>query len=215
VIRVALAEDSLLVREGLLQLLSAASDVEVVAACEDPDALLAAVAEYDADVVVTDIRMPPTRTDEGIRVAAELRERNPEVGVVVLSQYDDPAYALRLFEKGSDGRGYLLKERVHDRSQLAAAIRSVAEGSSVIDPKIVDVLVAAKAGAERSPLAELTPREHEVLAAARTNATVAEIARAVFLSSGTVRNYLSSAMQKLGAPTRADAVRIAEEKGWL
>jgi DNA-binding NarL/FixJ family response regulator len=197
VIRVALAEDSLLVREGLLQLLSAASDVEVVAACEDPDALLAAVAEYDADVVVTDIRMPPTRTDEGIRVAAELRERNPEVGVVVLSQYDDPAYALRLFEKGSDGRGYLLKERVHDRSQLAAAIRSVAEGSSVIDPKIVDVLVAAKAGAERSPLAELTPREHEVLAEIAQGKSNAAIAESLVLTKRAVEKHINAIFLKL------------------
>ena len=163
-IRVVLAEDSLLMREGVEQLLAGSPTVEVVAACGDLDGLLAAVDEHSPDVVITDIRMPPSKTDEGIKVAAQLRHSHPETAVIVLSQYSEPAYVLELLESGSDRRGYLLKERVHDRGQLVSAIDTVATGGAVIDPKIVEILVAARARAERSPLSELTPREHEVLA---------------------------------------------------
>ena len=196
-IRVALAEDNLLVREGVVQLLAGTSDIEVIAACEQADELLGAIDRDGAHVVLTDIRMPPSHTDEGIRLAADLRERDPELGVVVLSQYDDPAYALRLFEKGSDGRAYLLKERVHDRAQLAAAIRAVAEGSSFIDPKIVDALVAAKASAERSAVADLTPREREVLAEIAQGKSNTAIAESLVLTKRAVEKHINAIFLKL------------------
>jgi DNA-binding NarL/FixJ family response regulator len=196
-IRVALAEDNLLVREGLVQILAATPDLEVVAVCEEPEALLAAVDAQRAEVVVTDIRMPPSQTDEGIRLAAELRDSHPDVGVVVLSQYDEPSYALRLLEKGSVRRGYLLKERVHDRAQLATAIRSVAEGSFVIDPKIVDALVAAKAGTERSALADLTPREREVLAEIAQGKSNSAIAESLVLTKRAVEKHINAIFLKL------------------
>src|SRR3954469_25434080 len=161
-IRVALAEDHYLLREGLRRLLEAQPELEVVAVCENLDALLAAVDADHPDVVVTDIRMPPDNLDEGIRAAEHLRETAPNVGVVVLSQYLEPGYALALFEHGTERRAYLLKERVQDVEQLVGAIRAVAEGGSAIDPKVIEALVGAKARREHSPLAELTPRERDV-----------------------------------------------------
>ena len=162
-IRVALAEDQYLVREGLRRLLETSDEIEVVAVCDDLDSLLAAVDAEHPDVVVTDIRMPPGDSDEGIQAAVRLRESHPEVGVVVLSQYTTPSYALALLEGGSEGRAYLLKERVKELDQLVAAIRAVSEGGSVMDSKVVDALVASNARAENSPLNELTPRERDVL----------------------------------------------------
>src|SRR6266516_3795815 len=141
-IRVVLADDHYLVREGVRSMLEAEPEPEVAAVCEDLDALLGAVDAEHPDVVVTDIRMPPGNADEGIQAAGRLRETNPDVGVVVLSQYTNPSYALALLERGSARRAYLLKERVEDLEQLVAAIRAVAEGGSVIDPKVVEVLVA-------------------------------------------------------------------------
>ena len=158
-LRLVLAEDDLLVREGLQQILAGASDLEVVGICADVDDLLETISRQRPDVVLTDIRMPPSKTDEGIQVAARLRDTDPEVGVLVLSQYSDPQYVLKLLETGSDGRGYLLKERIHNRVQLSSAIRTVSEGGSVIDPKIVEVLVNARARGDHSPLGELTTRE--------------------------------------------------------
>ena len=163
-IRVVLADDNLLVREGLQQLLSADQDIEVVGSYTDLPSLLEGIEAQQPDVVLTDIRMPPTMKDEGIRVATLLRESNPEVGVVVLSQFSEPNYVLALLESGSDGRAYLLKERVHNRAQLVAALETVADGGSVIDTKVVDILLAERARSERSPLADLTSREREVLA---------------------------------------------------
>jgi DNA-binding NarL/FixJ family response regulator len=144
-IRVALAEDSLLVREGVRRLLETRKDasIEVVASCGDLESLLEAVEVHHPDVVVTDIRMPPTLTDEGLQIAARLRKSHPQVGVVLLSQFDAPVYARALLEEGSAGRAYLLKERVSDPEQLVGAIREVARGGSVIDPKVVETLVAA------------------------------------------------------------------------
>src|SRR3954471_11003541 len=127
-IRVIVGEDSLIVREGVQQLLESSPGTDVVALCSDRESLLQAVDEHEPNVVLTDIRMPPSETDEGIAVAAVLRETHPEVGVVVLSQYSEPAYVLKLLESGSDGRGYLLKERVHNRGELIAAIDAVAQG---------------------------------------------------------------------------------------
>ena len=175
-IRLVLAEDHYLVRRGLRRLLETEPDLELVAACGDLDSLLAAVDAERPDVVLTDIRMPPGDSDEGIQAADRLRETNPAVGVVVLSQYANPTYALALLKGGSAGRAYLLKERVEDLGQLAAAIRAVAEGGSVIDPKVVEALVAENARGERSPLNELTPRERDVLreiAEGKNNAAIA------------------------------------------
>src|SRR5436190_11277713 len=154
----------LIVREGIQQLLAASPTVEVVATCEDFPSLTDAIERESPDVVLTDIRMPPSKTDEGIRVASELRERRPDVGVVVLSQYAEPEYVLALLDTGSVGRGYLLKERIHHRGALVSAIDSVSRRGSVIDPKIVEVLVEERMRAQHSPLAQLTEREREVLA---------------------------------------------------
>src|SRR5262245_22342408 len=151
-IRLVLAEDHYLVREGVRRLLDSQPELEVAAVCEDLDSLLAAVDAEQPDVVITDIRMPPDRSDEGIQVAERLRTTNPDIGVVVLSQYLEPRYALALLEGGTARRAYLLKERVDDIEQLVAAVRTVADGGSVIDPKVIETLVADKSRAEESPL---------------------------------------------------------------
>jgi DNA-binding NarL/FixJ family response regulator len=196
-IRVALAEDSYIVREGIEQLLSSTEEVEVVASCEDHDSLVEAIEREDPDVVLTDIRMPPTETDEGIQIAAKLREDRPSTGVVVLSQYSEPSYVLRLFDSGSDRRAYLLKERIHDRRELIAAIESVADGGAVIDPKVVEVLVDARARAERSPLAELTPREMEVLQAIAEGKSNSAIAEDLVLTKRAVEKHINAIFLKL------------------
>jgi DNA-binding NarL/FixJ family response regulator len=197
-IRVVVAEDSLLVREGLEQLLAQSPTVDVVASTEDLESLVRAVEEHEPDVVLTDIRMPPLESDEGIRVAAELRDTHPGVGVVVLSQHDDPSYVLRLLDKGSDGRAYLLKERIHNRSELVSAIDTVARGGSLIDPKVVEILVSAKARADSSPLTELTPREHEVLAEIAQGKSNTAIAESLVLTKRAVEKHINSIFTKLG-----------------
>jgi DNA-binding NarL/FixJ family response regulator len=203
-IRVAVADDSLIVREGLQQLLSSSPGIEVVAACGDLDSLLEAVDRERPDVVLADIRMPPSKTDEGVRVAALLRESHPEIGVVVLSQYSEPAYVLMLLEAGSDGRGYLLKERLHNRGELVSAIDAVAQGGSVIDPKIVEVLVTARARAERSPLSQLTPREREVLAEIAEGKSNTAIAESLVLTKRAVEKHINSIFMKLGLAASDD-----------
>ena len=197
-LRVALADDHYLVREGTRRLLEAQPDVEVVAVCEDLDSLLAAVAAERPDVVVTDIRMPPTSTDEGIRAAELLRETDAGIGVVVLSQYAEPQYALPLLERGSEGRAYLLKERVEDVEQLVGAIRTVAAGGSVVDPKVVEALVAANARTEQSPLHDLTPRERDVLREMASGKNNAAIAAELFLTERSVEKVIHSIFLKLG-----------------
>jgi DNA-binding NarL/FixJ family response regulator len=197
-IRLVLAEDHYLVREGVRRLLETEPDLEVVAVCGDLDSLLAAVEAQSPDVVITDIRMPPDGVDEGIQAAIRLRQSHTEVGVVVLSQYVQPSYALALLEGGTGGRAYLLKERVEDIEQLVAAIRAVAEGGSVIDPKVVEALVAAKARTERSPLNELTPRERDVLGAMAEGKNNAGIAEALFLTERSVEKVIHSIFLKLG-----------------
>jgi DNA-binding NarL/FixJ family response regulator len=196
--RVVLADDSYLARKGIEQVLEAASGIEVVSMCEDLDSLLAAIERDRPDVVVTDIRMPPTSTDEGIRVAARLRDTYPDVGVVVLSQYDDPAYALALLESGSEGRAYLLKERIHERAQLVAAVEEVARGGSVIDSKIVESLVGARTRLDNSPLAELTSREREVLAEIAQGKSNAAIAESLVLTKRAVEKHINAIFMKLG-----------------
>ena len=197
-LRVVLADDHYLVREGVRQLLETDPDVEVVAACGDLDSLLAAVQAERPDVVVTDIRMPPTGLDEGIQAAEHLRETHPEIGVVVLSQFAEPAYALALLEGGTAGRAYLLKERVDDLDELVRAIREVAAGGSVIDTKVVEGLVAGKATAKESPLHELTPRENDVLREMAEGKNNAAIAQALFLQERSVENVIHSIFLKLG-----------------
>jgi DNA-binding NarL/FixJ family response regulator len=197
-IRLVLAEDHYLVREGIQRVLEARPEFEVAAVCSDLESLLAAVEAERPDVVVTDIRMPPTDTDEGIQAAERLRETNPEVGVVVLSQYASPRYVLALLEGGSARRAYLLKERVKDPGQLASAINTVADGGSVIDPKIVEALVAENARGEESPLSQLTPRERDVLREMAEGKNNAAIAEALFLTERSVEKVIHSIFLKLG-----------------
>ena len=197
-IRLVLAEDHYLVREGVRRLLETQPDLEVVAACGDLDSLLAAVESEHPDVVITDIRMPPGRADEGIQAAERLRSTHADVGVVVLSQYAEPRYALALLQGGTARRAYLLKERVEDVEQLSAAIRTVAEGGSVIDPKVVEGLVEARGRVEESPLHELTPRERDVLREMAEGKNNAAIAQTLFLAERSVEKVIHSIFLKLG-----------------
>jgi len=206
-IRLVLAEDHLIVREGVRRLLEAQPDLEIAAVCGDLDSLLAAVEAERPDVVVTDIRMPPGNADEGIQAAERLRDTDPNVGVVVLSQYATPSYALALLESGSAGRAYLLKERVQEPEQLVTAILAVAEGGSVIDPKVVESLVAENARGDESRFNQLTPRERDVLremAAGRSNAAIGE---SLFLAERSVEKVIHSIFQKLGLTWEADIHR--------
>ena len=198
VYRLVVAEDAYLIREGIRSALERDKDeVEVLEYCPDLDSLLHAVEEHRPNVVITDIRMPPTNTDEGIQAAAALRESHPEIGVVVISQYVSPHYALKLFEHGSAGRAYLLKERVGHRIQLLEAIREVAAGGSVVDPKVVDVLVEARMRAKNSLLSRLSTREREVLAGVATGASNAAIAESLFLTKRAVEKNINSLFAKL------------------
>jgi DNA-binding NarL/FixJ family response regulator len=206
-LRVVIAEDSMLVREGIRRVLDLQPDLSVVAACADLPELLAAVEAELPDVVVTDVRMPPTSGDEGIQAAAELRRTRPGVGVVVLSQYAEPAYANALLEKGSAGRAYLLKERVSEPGQLAEAVRTVARGGSVIDPAVVEALIAASGRSKPSPLAGLTEREREVLdqiAQGKSNAAVAD---ALVLTERAVEKHINALFAKLGLSAEPDINR--------
>jgi DNA-binding NarL/FixJ family response regulator len=197
-LRLVIAEDHLLVRDGIRRLLETQPDLEIAAVCGDLDSLLAAVDSEEPDVVITDIRMPPGNTDEGIQAAERLRENHPDVGVVVISQYATPAYALALLESGSARRSYLLKERLQDVEQLVSAIRAVADGGSVIDPKVVEALVAENARSEESRLNQLTPRERDVLremAAGKSNAAIGE---SLFLAERSVEKVIHAIFLKLG-----------------
>jgi DNA-binding NarL/FixJ family response regulator len=219
-IRVVLADDSFIVREGIRELLQSVKEVDVVATCKDMDSLLEAIATERPDVVLTDIRMPPTNTDEGIRVAEGLRTSAPSVGVVVVSQYADAEYALALLDKGAAGRAYLLKERVSDLDQLVNAIREVARGGSVVDAKVVENLIAARTRNKRSALADLTPREREVLAAVAQGQNNAAIAEGLHLTEGAVEKHISSIFSKLGLGeepavhrrVKATLIYLAEER---
>ena len=206
-LRVAIAEDSYLVREALRQLLDGTPEIEVVAACEGVRALLEAVERQAPDVVVSDIWMPPFEGDDGIRVAARLRETHPSIGVVILSQYADPGLALELFESGSEGRAYLLKERVGDRGELIEAIQAVAEQRSVVDAKIIDLLIAERARSSASPLDELTGREREVLAEVAVGKSNAAIAGSLFLTKRAVEKHINSIFMKLNLRESEDTSR--------
>jgi DNA-binding NarL/FixJ family response regulator len=198
VFRLVVAEDAYLIREGIRSALEREDEeVEVLEYCPDLGSLLRAVEFQPPDVVITDIRMPPTLTDEGIQAAATLRETHPEIGVVVISQYVSPHYALKLFEHGSAGRAYLLKEHIGHRIQLMEAIREVAAGGSVVDPKVVDVLVEARMRAKNSLLSRLSSREREVLAGVATGASNAAIAESLFLTKRAVEKNINSLFAKL------------------
>jgi len=201
------AEDSLLVREGIAKLLEHQDGLEVVALCGDLDSLLAAVATERPHVVLTDIRMPPTGTDEGIRAAAALRLSDPDVGVVVLSQFAEPAYALELLDGGSAGRAYLLKERLSDGAQLLDAIREVHRGGSVVDPKVVETLVSARSRSKQSPIERLTVREREVLAEIAQGKNNAAVADTLVLSERAVQKHINSLFSKLGLSEEPDVHR--------
>jgi DNA-binding NarL/FixJ family response regulator len=206
-LRVVVAEDNALLREGLSRLIASEPDLELAGTCADLPGLLAAIDEEPPDVVVTDIRMPPSGTDEGIRAANTVRERHPEVGVVVLSQYANPDYALALLEGGSARRAYLLKERVGDVEELLGAIREVARGGSVVDPKVVDALVTATSRAVRSDLDRLTPRESEILGEMATGKSNAAIASSLILSERAVEKHTNSIFSKLGLTEEPDVNR--------
>jgi DNA-binding NarL/FixJ family response regulator len=196
-IRVAVADDSYLIRNALGEVLSQIGSVELVATAEDGDGALEAVTTAAPDLVILDIRMPPGGDDEGIRVATQLRETHPEVGVIVLSQFSDPRYALALLEGGAEGRGYLLKERVHDRDELASAIDIVAGGGTMIDATVIEGLIAADRRRRDSPLDDLTPREHEVLAEMAQGKSNAAIAESLVLTKRAVEKHVGAIFQKL------------------
>ncbi len=202
-----IAEDAYLVREAIEMILDGSNAVEVVRSCVDRDSLLAAIEEEQPDAVVTDIRMPPSGTDEGIEVAHQLRDTHPDIGVVVLSQFAEPRYPLALLESGSSGRAYLLKDRVHDRGQLVSAIEAVVAGESVIDPKVVEVLVGAQAQRASSPLSELTPREYEVLAEIAQGKSNAAIADSLFLTKRAVEKHINAIFMKLNLRDSDDVSR--------
>jgi len=206
-IRVALAEDNVLLREGMSRLVAANEDFELVGVAADLPQLLRIVSEQAPDVVVTDIRMPPTGTDEGIQAAAWIREHYPQVGVVVLSQYTAPAYAVALLEHGSAGRAYLLKEQVASVDELARAIRTVAQGGSVIDPHVVDELVKARSQRHMSPLSSLTARESEILAEMAQGKSNAAIAAALTVTERAVEKHTNSIFAKLGLSEEKDVNR--------
>ena len=206
-IRVALAEDNVLLREGISRLVSANDDFELVGVAAELPQLLRVVSEHAPDVVVTDIRMPPTGTDEGIQAAAWIREHHPKVGVVVLSQYTAPAYAVALLEHGSAGRAYLLKEQVASVDELARAIRTVAEGGSVIDPRVVDELVKARSQRHMSPLSSLTARESEILAEMAQGKSNAAIAATLSITERAVEKHTNSIFAKLGLSEEKDVNR--------
>jgi DNA-binding NarL/FixJ family response regulator len=204
---VALAEDNVLLREGMSRLVAANEDFELAGVAGDLPQLLALVKAREPDVVVTDIRMPPTGTDEGIRAAAWLREHFPRTGVVVLSQYVAPGYALALLEHGSAGRAYLLKERVGSVDELARAIRAVAAGGSVIDPQVVDELVRARSAQRSSGLSLLTVRETQILAEMAQGKSNSAIAAALFVTERAVEKHTNSIFAKLGLSEERDVNR--------
>ncbi len=197
-LRVVFAEDNYLVREGTAALLAGVKDIDLIASVPDFDGLLAAVKEHRPDVVLTDIRMPPTHSTEGIDAARRIRADYPEIGVVVLSQYAEEEYAYELLRDGAEGLGYLLKERIGDLEELVRALHDVARGGSVLDPRVVEGLVARKDRQAHSPLGQLTEREREVLEQMAQGKNNAAIAKALFLTERAVEKHINSLFHKLG-----------------
>ena len=197
-VRIVIADDSYLLREGVERLLAGVGGLEVVASCGDYEELMAAVDEQRPDAVITDIRMPPSDTDEGVRAALAIRRDHPGVGVVVLSQHASPAYALALLGGSTTGIAYLLKDRVSDVEQITGALRAVATGGSVVDPAVVEELIAARQVASDSPLAGLTARELDVLREMAQGKSNAAIGAAVYLSERSVEKHVGAIFAKLG-----------------
>jgi DNA-binding NarL/FixJ family response regulator len=206
-IRVVLGEDSFLAREAIEGVLQRAEGIELIAACSDLDSLRAAIDETHPDVVVTDIRMPPDNSDEGIRLAAELRSSHPEIGVVVLSQHAEPIYATALFEDGSERRAYVLKESVKNQAELSRALRTVAEGGSVVDPIVVEQLVEARRRRADAQLDALTPRELEILAMIAEGQSNAAIAEKLVVTKRAVERHINSIFLKLNLRHAEDVSR--------
>lgn len=206
-IRTVLGDDSYLAREGVTRVLADAEDIEIVATCGDLDSLRAAIDEVLPDVVLTDIRMPPTNTQEGIDLAAELRSTHPEMGVVVLSHYAEPVYAARLLEENSDGRAYLLKERVQDSEELSRVLHEVAEGRSIVDSRIVEGLLAAQRQREKSALDTLTPREQEILGLVTEGWSNGAIAEQLVITKRAVERHIHTILWKLDLGDSADVSR--------
>jgi DNA-binding NarL/FixJ family response regulator len=202
-----IAEDSYLVREALREMLDSDPELELRAVVEDTGSLVAAVERERPDVVLTDILMPPFNGDDGVHIAARLHESHPQIGVVVLSQYAEPGFALELFQSGSAGRAYLLKERVASRAEIVAAIKAVASGGSVIDPKIVDTLIAERSRTAESALAALTTREREVLAEVATGKSNNAIAASLFLTKRAVEKHINAIFMKLNLRDSDDVSR--------
>jgi DNA-binding NarL/FixJ family response regulator len=206
-LRVAVADDTYLFREALRELLAGIPELDLVAVCQDMYELMNAVERESPDVVLSDIRVPPFRESGGISLAARLRQHHPNIGVVILSQYADPALAVELFESGSEGRAYLLKDRVGDRAELVAAIQAVAAHRSVVDAKVIDLLIAARARSAASKLDELTPRELEVLAEVAAGKSNAAIAASLFLTKRAVEKHINAIFMKLKLRESEDTSR--------
>ena len=197
-IRVVLGEDSFIAREGVTRALEAIEIVDLVGAYDNLDDLRAAIDELRPDIVLTDIRMPPTNTDEGIRLASELRSSHPQIGVVILSQHAEPTYATTLFEEGADRRGYLLKERLRDLEELRRAFEEVAAGGSVVDPRVVDGLLVVQRQREDTRLNRLTPRELEILGMIAEGRSNTAISTSLVITKRAVERHINSIFWKLG-----------------
>lgn len=206
-VRVVFAEDNYLVREGTAALLQASDEVDLVGTASALDELLTAVEELKPEVVLTDIRMPPTNTTEGIDAARRIRAEHPDIGVVVLSQFAEEEYAYELLKDGAAGLGYLLKERVSNLDELVRALNEVSKGGSVLDPKVVEALVSAKDRMAHSPLATLTDREREVLEHMAQGQNNASIAKSLFLTERAVEKHINSLFHKLGLSEETDVHR--------
>ncbi|MGE5459037.1 MAG: response regulator [Solirubrobacterales bacterium] len=206
-VRVVFAEDNYLVREGTAALLTTSEEVDLVGTATNLEELLIAVDELRPEAVLTDIRMPPTNTTEGIDAARKIRGEHPEIGVVVLSQFAEEEYAYELLKDGAAGLGYLLKERVADVTELVRALNEVAGGGSVLDPKVVEALVSAKDRMAHSPLAQLTDREREVLEHMAQGQNNAAIARSLFLTERAVEKHINSLFHKLALSEETEVHR--------
>ena len=206
-LRVVLADDNFLVREGIAALLAEVDAIELVESVGDPQSLLKSVREHQPDAVLTDIRMPPTHTTEGIDAAKQIRAEHPSIGVVVLSQYVEEDYALALLSDGVAGLGYLLKERVSDIAELVRALDDVARGGSALDPKVVEGLMMRKSGEASSPLRGLTDKERTVLEQMASGRTNASISRTLYMSERSVEKHISAVFLKLGLDDEGESNR--------